>query len=116
MLGITTLNSKLNPTGVHKDPKFLNLQLRYLHRILPENAFEIKEVEDGVIHRCKGNFYKLLVILNVPSECFWLSLHINGFKHPSEFKGEVVDKQIVVVNKAFVDALAKQYSSKLNRN
>lgn len=108
--------SRFNPKGVHNDVNFLHLQLQYLHKIIPNNDYVITNVTDKEALSCSGNFYKLLGSLGIPSECFWLSLHLNGMTTPSQFTGKLASESLLTVSPNFVKQLAKEYSAKLNMN
>lgn len=113
---LTKTLGKINPSGVHSEPEFLNLQLMYLHKVLPGNHFTTVPVTEIQAYRSAGNFYKLLVMLKIPSECFWLTLHLNGMKTPTEFDGKINDPEMVIVSPEFVKQLASEYTSKVNKN
>lgn len=116
MLSLSKVGSRNILTAQEATPEFMDLQLRYLHRILPAGEYETKEVTGHEAFMCRGNFYKLLVRLNIPSSCFWLTLHLNGMTNPSEFTGEVNGGGIVIVKPEFVKGLLRKYTAKLNSN
>lgn len=65
------------------------------------------EIDNSERVRCRGDFYALLTEKAVNRRLFYLTLRINGYADPVEYKGEL--SEIVIPDQALFESLLQKY-------
>lgn len=64
----------------------------------------------GIVQHYKGDFYGLLVYMNVVPHMQWYFLRINGLSNPLDYDG--IQTEIIIPDTKYIESLQRSYRTK----
>lgn len=89
-------------------------------RVLEEHLALIKNrststlpVDPNTSIRYKGDFFGLLITLNVPRHLHWITMRINGMTSPSDANDDI--RSVVVVDPSYINTIFNTHRTQSKR-